>query len=788
MSTKDFFDDDIFDDDILDDDIFDDDIFDIDDSLVRFGTSDRDVLIGKSDSEIIVGLEGNDILIGKDGNDALLGGKGNDSIISGRGNNLLLGNKGDDFLEISTIRLGQAGNNTLNGGAGEDTLNGGDGDDLLLGGTGTDEINGNEGNDRILGQKGLDFLFGDLGKDTIEGGDGDDSIEGGDGNDRLDGGKGEDTLIGGEGIDTLIGGKNDDIFVLIPNTGLDIIKDFRKGKDIFGLQFTPRFGKELTLEQLAITQGTKGATIKIAETGEVLALVEGVSADRIGIDDFIIEDFLSLRDLSQTLTETETNTTPVSPANETGLVVSQGVEVMKVDVARSRFGVDGSGITIGVISDSFDRSQTVITIARADILSGDIPGKDNPSGNNIPVTILDDNADNSDADGNLDDEGRGIIQLIHDVAPGSNFIFHSGFNSAEDFAQGIDELVSAGADIIVDDIGYLNEPFFQDGVIAQAADRAFAAGVPYFSAAGNDARNSYESEFRPVESNHQVDIAGLDNYHFHDFAPGRKVDVLQNFTLEPDSEIVLSFQWDNPFASAGGKGATSDLDIFLLDENNNIVAAGAQSNIGFDAVELLFFTNDSDTAAEYQLLIGQERTADGEAPSLIKYIDFAGSTESAEYNTFSSTIFGHPNANGAEAVGASFYQTPTEVEFFSSAGIIPILFDRNGDRLSEPEIRTKPGIIAPDGTNTTFFGFDDLEGDGFPNFFGTSAAAPHAAGVAALLLEAKPDASPELIYQVLQQTAIDLDDPFTPGEDIGFDVASGFGLIQADLALEALLT
>ncbi|MDJ0691804.1 MAG: S8 family serine peptidase [Xenococcaceae cyanobacterium MO_188.B32] len=249
----------------------------------------------------------------------------------------------------------------------------------------------------------------------------------------------------------------------------------------------------------------------------------------------------------------------------------------------------------------------------------------------------------------------------------------------------------------------------------------------------------------------------------------------------------LSFQWDNPFASAGGKGATSDLDIFLLDEHDSIVFAGAESNIGFDAVELLFFTNERNTAAEYKLLIGQNKTAGGEAPNFIKYIDLTATTLDAEYSTFSSTIFGHPNANGAEAVGASFYQTPTELESFSSVGITPILFDRHGDRLSEPEIRHKPEIVAPDGTNTTFFGTEDVEGDGFPNFFGTSAAAPHAAGVAALLLEAKPDATPELIYQVLEQTAIDLDDPFTPGEDIGFDVGSGFGLIQADLALDALI-
>ncbi|MGK7947225.1 MAG: S8 family serine peptidase [Xenococcaceae cyanobacterium] len=189
----------------------------------------------------------------------------------------------------------------------------------------------------------------------------------------------------------------------------------------------------------------------------------------------------------------------------------------------------------------------------------------------------------------------------------------------------------------------------------------------------------------------------------------------------------------------------------------------------------------------YKLLIGQYTTAGGEAPSRIKYIDFRGGTNNAEYFTDSSTISGHPNANGASGVGAAFYQTPTQLESFSSFGITPILFDNEGNRLPEPELRQKPDIVAPDGTNTTFFGFD-VEGDGFPNFFGTSAAAPHAAGVAALMLQAYPEATPELIYNTLEQTAIDLDNPVTLRFERGFDVASGFGLIQADLAIEALPT
>ncbi len=175
----------------------------------------------------------------------------------------------------------------------------------------------------------------------------------------------------------------------------------------------------------------------------------------------------------------------------------------------------------------------------------------------------------------------------------------------------------------------------------------------------------------------------------------------------------------------------------------------------------------------------------------MKYVGF-GSFSIDEYENFSSTVYGHANANGAEAVGAAFYQdtpefgvAPPLLESFSSAGLTPILFDTAGNPTFE--LRAKPEIVAPDGTNTTFFGGSDVEGDGFPNFFGTSAAAPHAAAVGALMLDANAGLSPSGIYTVLENTAIDMNDPLTIGFDVGFDDASGFGLIQADVAVEAAI-
>lgn len=93
-----------------------------------------------------------------------------------------------------------------------------------------------------------------------------------------------------------------------------------------------------------------------------------------------------------------------------------------------------------------------------------------------------------------DDKGRDIGQVIHDVAPGTSHAFYAP-NDQADFAQGITDM-AAGFDLIVDDILFLDEPMFQDGVIAKEIDDLDAGGISYFSSAGNDAQQSYEKNYR----------------------------------------------------------------------------------------------------------------------------------------------------------------------------------------------------------------------------------------------------------------------------------------------------
>lgn len=481
-------------------------------------------------------------------------------------------------------------------------------------------------------------------------------------------------------------------------------------------------------------------------------------------------------------------TRPAASIRTNGSVTSQGDIATQIDALRSKVSSNGNGITVGTLSDSYDcHSQLNLSpVAADDVATGDLP----PT-----VTVLKEFSDvflTCDPNPNITgdeaaDEGRAMMQLIHDIAPDATQAFHTTSGGQPVFAQGILDLATkAGADVIVDDVVYFAEPMFQDGIIAQAVNHVKEMGVAYFSSAGNAGRHSYHSSFR---ASGECPVGSVTFCNAHDFDPGIGIDIDQKIHVPEGSGFFLSLQWDQPFYSvSGAPGAESDIDIFISDDPPRTVLAGSvDSNKGNDPVEILEFRNPVGSGENaFNILITKRLAAGGPHPRRIKYVlfNFRGTIE--EYDTRSPTIFGHANAEGAETVGAAFYGftprfgvNPSILEPFSSAGGTPILFDQEGNRLSEELIRLKPEIIGPDGTNTTFFGTTDVEGDTFPNFFGTSAAAPHAAALAALLLTCDMTQTPDELYSTLEDTAIDM------GPE-GFDFDSGYGYVDALQAGEAL--
>jgi hypothetical protein len=461
------------------------------------------------------------------------------------------------------------------------------------------------------------------------------------------------------------------------------------------------------------------------------------------------------------------------PVHSAGTVTSQGDKALKADLARQTYGLTGARSKVGILSDSYN----ALGGAGAGVASGDLPAG---------VQVLEEYQE-PDAS----DEGRAMAEIVHDVAPGAAIAFTTAFTGQAGFAQGIKNLAAAGCNIIVDDVSYFAEPFFQDGVIAQAVDEVVTNNnVTYFSSAGNAGRSSYQSTYRNGGPLRHPTYGLLGNPH--DFGGG---DIYQRITIPAGGQVIIGFQWDDPFASvSGGAGARTDMDL-LVYYNGMLIPflSSANANIGGDPVEISGYSNTSNAPISIDLVLVKY---EGPDPGLIKWINF-GSTVAIEYDTQSSTTYGHSNADRAIAVAAARYTntpafnpslTTALVETFSSAGGTPTLFTTTGARINGVTgfTRSKPELTGPNGGNTTFFG-NDFEGDGFPNFFGTSASAPHLAAVAALMQErAGNSLAPSSVLSLLEETTLDMDDPLTPGFDTGFDYRTGYGFVQADKAIQAI--
>jgi hypothetical protein len=481
---------------------------------------------------------------------------------------------------------------------------------------------------------------------------------------------------------------------------------------------------------------------------------------------------------------------PVPTANSqdsTGIAYSLGDVAQRSDIARKGFKVDGTGVKVGVISNSYNTQPG--NHAGIDVVNGDLPGLTNPYGYTTPVQLVGPDY----LYGVLSDEGRAMLQIVHDVAPAATLAFANGFVSAGNMAQKIRQLQAAGCNIGVDDITYITEPYFHDGMIATAVNDVAALGMTYFTAAGNYGEKSYEGFYNPVDASDLIPVGTA-----HNFRSDATVDRFQNITVGPGSYLLV-LQWEDDFYSVdlATGGTTNDMDIYLTYNNGRTLFGFNRNNIGGDPIEVVPFTVTMPTTTN--VLVTRES---GSSPNVhFKYILFKTPPPPAlpalpnnfiinEYNTGNSTIVGQANSAGAITLGAIRYSNTPEFPA-NDLTLTKATFSSIGGTLihNNPIPREKPDLVAPNAANTTveLGGLNEdpplhPEGDDFPNFVGTSAAAPHAAAIGALLLDAKQryyhqTLTPSEIRNLLTGTATDMYSP-------GFDFLSGYGLVNAYAAME----
>lgn len=425
---------------------------------------------------------------------------------------------------------------------------------------------------------------------------------------------------------------------------------------------------------------------------------------------------------------------------DAGSAQSQGDAAHRGPQARA-LGATGAGVKVGIISDSINQVGAGVAGSQA---SGDLPAS---------VTVLKD-------DPGASDEGRAMAEILYDGAPGiQQMYFASGALGATSKADSIDALVASGVKVIADDIYYSSEPMFQDGIVAQAVDRAKAAGVTYLASAGNRASQSWEGTYAPTTDPRAVSSSATD------FNTGSGTDAKQTVGTFTDTTPSIALQWDEPWGRA-----QTDLAIDVY-ANGTYLGSTTTNNIATGLPYEYFSVAVTGTKT---IEISIRRVSGTRNPTMKYVVGGVPAFTIAEYPTGSNTV--NPDAAsaaGSLAVAATRWSSPTTPEAFSSRGpSITRLFDKDGNRLATPLVRAKPALAAADGVSTTV--------PGFAPFYGTSAATPSAAAVAVLVRSANPGLSVDQVAAILTDPANAADCTTKPGAP---DADCGSGFLLADRAV-----
>lgn len=430
---------------------------------------------------------------------------------------------------------------------------------------------------------------------------------------------------------------------------------------------------------------------------------------------------------------------PVYPAyNNAGGVNSQGDNAQKSDLTRESFRiikndgniipVDGLGVKVGVLSDSYDMVLGVPGIAALDIANGELPAI---------VEVLKDNLYKSS------DEGRAMLQIIHDVAPGAALAFHTATASPRQFEIGFNALKDAGCDVIVDDITFITDPFFGTGRISESIQSYVSQpGKFHFTSAGNIANKGYQATFNASSSLPITNfIPNGDPTRAHVFGTNTNgtQDYLQKINVVPGTYLIV-LQWKENVASQKNLvGATNDLDIYIVDDFGRLLVGNNRVNVNGDPTEIIVFKSTGTGSANILITNANGSTnvpfryiafrtkADDNTPDGLKFSEYFGNG--------APTVSGHAMTPESITVGAVDYRyasNPVAESFSSYGGLL-----KDGTNL---EI----DMYAPDGSNTASTSIgqlalcDTCDKDDKLNFYGTSASAPHAAAAMALLKSALP--------------------------------------------------
>ena len=384
------------------------------------------------------------------------------------------------------------------------------------------------------------------------------------------------------------------------------------------------------------------------------------------------------------------------PIRPVPLVTSQGVNLTGADICQGD-GYDGTGVKVAIIDAGFIGLTAAVN-------NGELPASytgidyDFSGSNNIQTST---------------NHGTIVAEIVHDMAPGAQ-LYLIKIDSLAGLTAATDYAINNGIKVINHSIGWVNMNFYDgEGPVAAQADRARDAEILWVNAAGNHAQRHYEGDF-----------VTTDNDAYHEFNSGSPGDERIDINASDGDKISLALTWDH----WDSWPSSYEYGLELFDPSGTSVKKVINSNLAV----FLNYTVPVGKGGTYHLAVTNDDFADSNSHKQIEL--YMEELAFANHRVEESSLLSPADAWGAFSVGAvshTNWPSTGPQRSFSSQG------PTNDGRI-------KPDIAGPDGVKT--YTKNPVSG--------TSVAAPHVAGAAALILDKNPDIHPGTLREALTEDAL----------------------------------
>ena len=398
-----------------------------------------------------------------------------------------------------------------------------------------------------------------------------------------------------------------------------------------------------------------------------------------------------------------------------GAATTEALAAMNADAWHAE-GYTGQGVRIGIIDGGF--------LGYDALLGTDLPAV-------VTVTTFVDGEGLADVDGTTP-HGTACAEIIHDVAPGAA-LYLVKIATNVDLAEAVAWLRDTHAvDVISTSLGWFNlTPGDGTGELAALVESARAAGILWVTAAGNARLQHWGGAFADADTDTFHDFAGQ---NWNQFGAGDRT----YFALPAGKTIMAYLRWDD------WDTPTEDLDLHLLRWDGagwDTVASSTDPQDGTFGQRPTETIVAATSGGETFYALAIERV---EGTRAVNIELFAHADWRLDRVVYPRSVCNLADVAGALTVAAGGATSPYAQEPYSSEG------PTNGPGGTAEGGLAKPDLAAYAGVSTILYG---------PGAFaGTSAAAPHVAGAAALVLGAHPEYSADQLRFALESLALDLGD------------------------------